>query len=69
VHLEHDIVQQLFAMPPGNQTIQVERKAGNLTILNKTIYLYWGQGFDNAPYVVKKVAESWKKTQSWLAGG
>lgn len=29
--------------------------------MNKNIYMYWDQGFENAPYVVKKCAESWKK--------
>ena len=28
--------------------------------INKTIWLLWFQGWDNAPYIQKKVAESWE---------
>ena len=29
-------------------------------MLNKTIWLLWLQGWDNAPWLVKEVAKSWQ---------
>ena len=28
--------------------------------LNKVVWLFWAQGWDNAPWIVKQVRESWE---------
>jgi hypothetical protein len=46
---------------------EIENYTNEISIsLNKTIWLLWFQGWDNAPYLQKKVAESWKiNNPSW----
>ena len=31
-----------------------------MTELNKVVWLYWKQGWENAPWIVKQVKESWE---------
>jgi hypothetical protein len=44
--------------------IQVKQWFRTILNRNKLMYIYWGQGFENAPSLIKLCLNSWKKNNS-----